>query len=88
MPPLLTYDDYADHVDLIHDERNSMNPFEASKEAGKDEKSLEDYVKIGLVEYVHDTVLRGGVPTDADLLVEARRIVHKADDVAFGKKHP
>lgn len=73
---------------LIHDERNSMNPFEASKEAGKDEKSLEDYVKIGLVEYVHDTVLRGGVPTDADLLVEARRIVHKADDVAFGKKHP
>ncbi|KAK0129390.1 hypothetical protein ONS95_001316 [Cadophora gregata] len=74
---------------LIHDERNSMNPFEATKEKTKDanEKSLEDYVKIGLVEYVHDAVLRGGVPTDADLLVEARKIVHKVDDVAFGK-HP
>ncbi|PVH68220.1 hypothetical protein DL98DRAFT_441696 [Cadophora sp. DSE1049] len=73
---------------LIHDERNSMDPFEASKKAAKDEKSLEDYVKIGLMEYVHDAVLQGGVPTDADLLVEARRIVHKADDVALGKKHP
>ncbi|KAH6716327.1 hypothetical protein BKA61DRAFT_642873 [Leptodontidium sp. MPI-SDFR-AT-0119] len=73
---------------LIHDERNSMNPFEASKKVAKDEKSLEDYVKIGLMEYVHDAVLQGGIPTDADLLVEARMIVHKADDAAFGKKHP
>jgi len=73
---------------LIHDERNSMNPFEASKETATDEKTLEDLVKIGLVEYVHDAVMKDAVPTDADLLVEARRIVRKADDVAFNKKHP
>ncbi|KAG4435299.1 hypothetical protein IFR05_009225 [Cadophora sp. M221] len=73
---------------LIHDERNSMNPFEGTKEAANDDRTLEDLVKIALVEYVHDAVMKGAVPTDADLLVQARRTVHTADDIAFGNRHP
>ncbi|CZT09982.1 related to monocarboxylate transporter 4 [Rhynchosporium agropyri] len=73
---------------LIHDERNSMNPFEASKEVASDEKTLEDKIKIGLVEYVHDAVMKGAAPTDLDLLIEARSIVRTADNIAFGKSHP
>ncbi|KAL2060825.1 hypothetical protein VTL71DRAFT_8877 [Oculimacula yallundae] len=74
---------------LIHDERNSMNPFEASKEmASDDHKTLEDKVKIGLVEFVHDAVMKGIRPTDADLLVQARLIVRTADNIAFKKQHP
>ncbi|CZT01132.1 related to monocarboxylate transporter 4 [Rhynchosporium graminicola] len=73
---------------LIHDERNSMNPFEASKEVASDEKTLEDKIKIGLVEYVHDAVMKGAAPTDVDLLIEARSIVRTADNIAFGKSHP
>jgi hypothetical protein len=73
---------------LIHDERNSMNPYEASKESAEDEKTLEDLVKIGLVEYLHDILLKGGVPTDADLLQEARNIVRKADSFTVGPTLP
>ncbi|KUJ17218.1 uncharacterized protein LY89DRAFT_617031 [Mollisia scopiformis] len=73
---------------LIHDERNSMNPYEASKEFAGDEKTLEDVVKIGLVEYLHDVLLKGGVPTDADLLREAREIVRKADQFTVGPTLP
>jgi len=73
---------------LIHDERNSMNPFEASKENAEDEKTLEDLVKIGLVEYIHDQVIKGGVPTDADLLREARTIIRRADQFHIGANLP
>lgn len=73
---------------LIHDERNSMNPYEASKTSAKDEKTLEDMVKIGLVEYLHGVLLKGGVPTDSDLLREAREIVKKADQFTTSKTLP
>ncbi|KAE8452703.1 hypothetical protein EG329_013962 [Mollisiaceae sp. DMI_Dod_QoI] len=73
---------------LIHDERNSMNPYEASKESAEDEKTLEDLVKIGLVEYIHDLVLKGGVPTDDDLIQEARAIIRKADQFHIGTNLP
>lgn len=67
-------------IDLIHDERNSMEPYEASKEISSDSRTLEDLVKIGLGEYIHDRILSGGVPTDEELLKEARHIVQKSDE--------
>ncbi len=75
-------------LDLIHDERNTMNPFEASKESPAGEKTLEDLIKIGLTEYVHDRVLKGSIPTDDDLLAEARRVLQNADEFLFGPEDP
>jgi hypothetical protein len=68
-------------LDLIHDERNSMNPFQPSKDSADDQKTFEDLVKIGLTEFIHDRVLRGSTPTDDDLLVEARKIIRTADQL-------
>ncbi|KAH6673536.1 hypothetical protein B0J14DRAFT_512100 [Halenospora varia] len=64
---------------LIHDERNSLEPFEATKESQASVRTLEDLLKIGLVEYIHECVLKGGVPWDDDLLNEARSIIRKAE---------
>jgi len=67
--------------DLIHDERNTMNPFEASKESPANERTIEDFVKIGLVEYIHSITVNGGTPTDDELLIEARKIILKVDQL-------
>jgi hypothetical protein len=69
-------------IDLIHYERNSMDPFEPSKESAGTQRTIEDLVKIGLVEYIHERILSGDVPTDGDLLVEARKIISNADQFA------
>jgi hypothetical protein len=47
-------------------------------------------IKIGLQEYVHERVLGGIVPTDDDLIEEARTITRKSDDflVATGGLEP
>ncbi len=70
--------------DLIHDERNSMNPYESSKSPAGDEKTLEDLIKIRLVEYLQDSLNAGGVPTDDELLVQARKIINRADELRVG----
>src|SRR6266536_4025931 len=75
-------------LDLIHDERNSINPFQASKDSADDQKTFEDLVKIGLTEFIHDRVLRGSTPTDDDLLVEARKIIHTADKLNVAVPDP
>jgi hypothetical protein len=72
--------DTNSEIDLIHDERNSLEPYEASKETPSANRTLEDLIKIGLVEYVHEKILKGGVPTDEELLTEARQIVRKSDE--------
>lgn len=56
-----------------------MNPFEASRESPAVIETLEDVVKLGLVEYIHKTTSSGKVPCDDDLLVEARKIIRNAD---------
>ncbi|TVY18281.1 Homeobox protein 4 [Lachnellula arida] len=66
---------------LIHDERNSVKPYEASKEKPHETRTLEDLIKIGLVEYVHDRILKGGVPTDEELLTGACQIVRRSDEL-------
>lgn len=66
-------------VDLIHDERNTMRPFEASREDAGLERTLEDLVKIGLVDLINDHVVHGNVPTDEALLEEGRKIILKAE---------
>lgn len=73
-------------IDLIHDERNSMNPFEASRDKLSPTalKSLGDLIKMGLTEYFHEAVSKGGIPTDGDLLEQARKIVQKSDEFALG----
>ena len=47
---------------------------------------MEDLIKMGLVEYVHDVVMKGGVPTDDELLA----IVAGGAPVSFEeiKRHP
>lgn len=75
-------------LDLIHDERNSMNPYEASREAPADERTLEDLVKLGLVEYIHSKAIEGGAPTDDELLQEARKIIHTADQFLPAADNP
>jgi hypothetical protein len=66
-------------VDLIHDERNTMRPFEASSDHAKYQKSLEDFVKIGLVDFINDHIVQGTRPTDDDLLEEGRKIILKVE---------
>lgn len=66
-------------LDLIHHERNTPNPFEASKDEIGTTKTLEDYVKLWLVEYIRDLASAGISPTDNQLLIEAQRIVRKTD---------
>jgi len=66
-------------LDLIHDERNTMNPFEPAAPSADTTRTIEDLVKIGLVEYMHDKVLKGILPTDNDLLFEAQKIISAAD---------
>lgn len=67
-------------LDLIHDERKTMKPFEASNNISREMgKTLEDQVKTGLVDYINDQVGVGIMPTDEDLLEEARKIIRKAD---------
>ena len=69
-------------VDLIHHERTTPSPFEASKRASPEMgKTLEDMVKTSLVEYINEQVSQGGVPTDEDLLEEARKVVRMAEAV-------
>lgn len=67
---------------LIHDERNTPRPFEASSRNSPEMgKTLEDQIKTGLVDYINEKVLIGAVPTDEDLLDEARKVIRKADAV-------
>jgi hypothetical protein len=69
-------------VDLIHDERNTMRPFEASKESAELERTLEDMIKIGLVDFINDHVVQGKIPTDEDLLEEGRKIIREAEAIS------
>ncbi|KAH8129503.1 hypothetical protein LI328DRAFT_159845 [Trichoderma asperelloides] len=64
---------------LIHHERNTLNPYEASKDEIRSNKTLEDYVKLWLVDYIRDLGSAAVTPTDDQLLIEAQRIVRKAD---------
>ncbi|TFB05349.1 Homeobox protein 4 [Trichoderma ghanense] len=64
---------------LIHHERNTLDPFEASRGDIKCGKDLEDYVKLWLVDYVNDRTVSGMAVTDGQLLLEAQRIVQKVD---------
>lgn len=67
-----------------------MNPFEASKDklSPTELKSLEDLIKMGLTEYFHHVISKGGIPTDEDLLTEARKIVQKSDEFLLGPIDP
>lgn len=66
-------------LDLIHHERNTPNPFEASKDEIRSNKTLEDHVKLWLVDYIKDLSSARVTPTDDQLLIEAQRIVRKVD---------
>ncbi|KAL6880762.1 hypothetical protein J3F83DRAFT_719736 [Trichoderma novae-zelandiae] len=64
---------------LIHHERNTLDPFEASRGEVRCGKNLEDYVKLWLVDYVNNRTVSGTAVTDDQLLLEAQRIVQKVD---------
>lgn len=60
-----------------------MNPFEASKESPTVIETLEDLVKLGLVDYIHKITASGKIPVDDDLLIEARKIIQNADSMSI-----
>ncbi|RFU75198.1 homeo [Trichoderma arundinaceum] len=64
---------------LIHHERNTLDPYEASKDEVRHGKTLEDHVKLWLTDYINDRAVAGVSTTDAQLLIEAQRIVQKVD---------
>jgi hypothetical protein len=76
------------NIDLIHDERNSPNPYKASNDEARCGKILEDYVKLWLVDYINDQVVAGATPTDNRLLIEAQRVVQKTDTEDTSPKGP
>ncbi|RDW91833.1 hypothetical protein BP5796_01227 [Coleophoma crateriformis] len=70
---------------LIHDERNSPHPFEASAERAEiHQRSAYDIVKIGLVDFINGKVVHSSTPTDAELLVEAQKILNLLTATAEG----
>jgi hemerythrin len=44
-------------MDLIYDERNSFNQYEASNDEVKYRKTLEDYVKLWLINHINNRVI-------------------------------
>ncbi|KAG0649171.1 TGF-beta-induced transcription factor 2 [Hyphodiscus hymeniophilus] len=67
---------------LIHNDRKTMRPFEASRQSADLERTLEDMVKLGLVDFINDRVVQGQVPLDEDLLEEGQKIIIKAEAVS------
>jgi hypothetical protein len=45
---------------------------------------MEDHIKVGLVDYINDSILQGGPPTDEDLLVEAKKIFRRVQAMEDG----
>ncbi|KAL6793309.1 hypothetical protein GGI42DRAFT_152907 [Trichoderma sp. SZMC 28013] len=64
---------------LIHHERNTLDPFEASRDEVRNGKTLEDHVKLWLIDYINKRNVAGMAATDDQLLVEAQRVVQKVD---------
>ncbi|TAQ83174.1 hypothetical protein B7494_g8501 [Chlorociboria aeruginascens] len=64
---------------LIHDERNTLNPYIPSKETNDLDRSIEYLIKNGLVHYINQQRAQGIVPTDDGLLLKAREIILKAE---------
>ncbi|QSZ29951.1 hypothetical protein DSL72_004469 [Monilinia vaccinii-corymbosi] len=73
---------------LIHDERNTMQPYEASQVIFNGECTPENLIKNGLIQYVNDKVTQGITPTDEELLAIARQIIRNLDAVSDGQNFP
>ncbi|KAK6603104.1 C2H2 type zinc finger domain-containing protein [Botrytis cinerea] len=72
---------------LIHEERMTVRPFEASHDPYKEDRTPETLVKSGLTQYVNDKVVQGITPTDEELLGIARQIIRNLDAVS-DSQHP
>ncbi|TGO82420.1 hypothetical protein BPOR_0835g00040 [Botrytis porri] len=73
---------------LIHEERMTVRPFEASHEPYNEDRTPENLVKSGLTQYVNDKVVQGITPTDEELLVIARQIIRNLDAVSDSQQYP
>ncbi|KAI9642183.1 hypothetical protein NHQ30_008985 [Ciborinia camelliae] len=73
---------------LIHEERNTMQPYEASHNISSGEQTLENLIKSGLIQYVNDKVVQGITPTDEELLGIARQIIRNLDAVSDAQHYP
>ncbi|KAF7871727.1 hypothetical protein EAF04_003834 [Stromatinia cepivora] len=67
---------------LIHEERMTVRPFEASQDPFHAERTPENLIKSGLIQYVNDKVVQGITPTDKELLGIARQIIRNLDAVS------
>ncbi|ESZ95442.1 hypothetical protein SBOR_4183 [Sclerotinia borealis F-4128] len=73
---------------LIHAERNTMLPYEASQDIFSGERTPENLIKSGLIQYVNDKVVQGITPTDEELLAISRQIIRNLDAVSDAQHHP
>ncbi|KAL2015427.1 hypothetical protein VTK56DRAFT_5505 [Thermocarpiscus australiensis] len=75
---------------LIHDERNSMDPYTASKPSSTSARNAFELIKTELMFYIEDyRDKEGKMPSDQELQRAACALVYKSDDVAqpcFGSK--
>ncbi|RAL60611.1 hypothetical protein DID88_009929 [Monilinia fructigena] len=72
---------------LIHEERNTMQPYEASQDIFNGERTPENLIKSGLIQYINDKVVQGITPTDEELLGIARQIIRNLDAVSDAQNH-
>lgn len=75
-------------IDLIHEERNTMQPYEASQDLFNGERTPENLIKSGLIQYINDKVVQGITPTDEELLGIARQIIRNLDAVSDAQNYP
>ncbi|KAF7870147.1 uncharacterized protein EAF02_009337 [Botrytis sinoallii] len=73
---------------LIHEERMTVRPFEASQDPYNEDRTPENLVKSGLTQYVNDKVVQGITPTDEELLGIARQIIRNLDAVSDPPQYP
>lgn len=66
----------------------TVQPFEASQDPFSTERTPENLIKSGLIQYVNDKVVQGITPTDEDLLSIARQIIRSLDAVSDSQLYP
>lgn len=65
-------------TDLIHDERKTMKPYVAEITPEK-RRCAYDVVKMAIVNFLNDNIVKGRIPTDEHLLVQAAQTIAQLD---------
>jgi len=88
-PPVMDMVENSIPPYLIHDERNSPNPYEASRPTTSSARHAFELIKSELSYYADDWREREGKdPSDEDLQRTACTLIYDAEDVAGSTPHP